>query len=450
MSTTKELSPSLARALVRSLTRGTAVAEGARFINVGQDDWLAAQQELLDEVAEDGHSETKFVRGAYGSGKSHFLSVVQDHARDRNWVTAHVECKVDRVEIDRFETLYPRIASKLLMSDLIDARTTPLNSDLDAMRFLLERWTNRLLHKIGVREDAITRPFDAEHRLYAQFQKSLLRSTQSSGFVQAVMAFARAQLARDPDMATAICSWMRGSNEMLRIPPRYLRHPNAPDESKTTPVQIRPIGAGTAHDAMRGLLWLVRDAGYAGLILCVDEVEELARLRSQTRQDQALQALREFVDHGGGEGGFKHLCMYLAATPEMFESERYFPRYDALATRIQPLSDGINWRGPVVDLEKTPLDEGQMRRVAERILRVFRTAYGQLGGGDRLGESIGLLVSAVMTTRYRIAKPRLLARMLIDELERARAQDSAYEVPSDLAAVVSRTAGVVASERDAP
>src|SRR5580658_8109831 len=98
MSTTKELSPSLARALVRSLTRGTAVAEGARFINVGQDDWLAAQQELLDEVAEDGHSETKFVRGAYGSGKSHFLSVVQDHARDRNWVTAHVECKVDRVE----------------------------------------------------------------------------------------------------------------------------------------------------------------------------------------------------------------------------------------------------------------------------------------------------------------------------------------------------------------
>jgi hypothetical protein len=201
---------------------------------------------------------------------------------------------------------------------------------------------------------------------------------------------------------------------------------------------------------MRGLLWLVRDAGYAGLILCVDEVEELARLRTQTRQDQALQALREFVDHGGGEGGFKHLCMYLAATPEMFESERYFPRYDALATRIQPLSDGINWRGPVVDLEKTPLDEGQMRRVAERILRVFRTAYGQLGGSDRLGESIGPLVSAVMTTRYRIAKPRLLARMLIDELERARAQNSAYEVPSDLAAVVSRTAGVVASERDAP
>src|SRR5262245_34058567 len=91
------LTPELARALLRSLARGTAISAGARFINVGQERWLAAQLELLDEVSKDGHSETKFVRGAYGSGKSHFLSVVQDHARELNWVTSHVECKLDHV-----------------------------------------------------------------------------------------------------------------------------------------------------------------------------------------------------------------------------------------------------------------------------------------------------------------------------------------------------------------
>jgi len=451
MTSSKEPSPTLARALVRSLTRGTAVSEGARFINVGQDHWLAAQQELLSEVAEDGHAETKFVRGAYGSGKSHFLAVVQDHARDHHWVTAHVECKVDRVEIDRFETLYPRIANKMLMKDLIEARAgDPSSADLDAMRFLLERWTNRKLYKIGVREDSISRPFDAEHRLHTLFHKTLLKSTQSPGFVQALIAFSRATLMRDHDLTTSVCSWMRGSNDMLRIPARYLRHPNATDETKLATVQIRPIGAGTAHDAMRGLLWLIRDAGYAGLILCIDEVEELARLRTQTRQDQALQALREFVDHGGGEGSFRYLCMYLAATPEMFESERYFPRYDALATRIQPLSDAINWRGPVVDLEKTPLDAKQMSQIANRIQRVFRVAYGPHADGERLADLIEPLVAAVMATRYRIAKPRLLARMLIDELERARAQASAYEIPHDMASAVSQAAAIIAAERDAP
>src|SRR5690606_4173478 len=88
----------LARALVRSLTRGTAISQGVRYIHVGHDQWLVAQHELLEEVGDDGHSETKFVRGAYGAGKSHFLSVVQDRAREAGWMTSHIECKVDKVQ----------------------------------------------------------------------------------------------------------------------------------------------------------------------------------------------------------------------------------------------------------------------------------------------------------------------------------------------------------------
>src|SRR5258706_11220027 len=97
------LTPPLARALIRSLTRGTAIAQGVRYIHVGHSNWLAAQHELLAEIGEDGHSDTKFVRGAYGAGKSHFLSVVQDQARANGWWTSHIECKVDKVQIDRFE-----------------------------------------------------------------------------------------------------------------------------------------------------------------------------------------------------------------------------------------------------------------------------------------------------------------------------------------------------------
>lgn len=439
MSDAQQLSRPLSRALIRSLARGTAVAEGARFINVGQKPWLAAQLELLGEVAEDGHSETKFVRGAYGSGKSHFLSVVQDFARDRHWVTAHVECKVDRVEIDRFETLYPKIASKLLATDLLAARATENSRvDIDAIRFLLERWTKQVLRKVGVRDDGLSRPFDADDRLYAQFQAGLLKSALAPQFVQALLAFARAQLAGDQDTTGAVCSWLRGGVDSLSVPIRYTQHRNRQVPTTRAVSVIRPIGKGTAHDVMRGLLWLIRDAGYAGLVLCIDEVEELARLGTQKRQDQALQALREYVDHAGGEGGYRFLSVYLAATPEMFESERYFPRYDALATRIQPFGTGLNWRGPVIDLDKTPLDGAQMRDVAQRIVAVFQIAYGTLPGQDTLQQSIDPLVESVMATRYRVAKPRLLARMLVDELERARAEGANYRLASDLIALTGR------------
>ena len=59
MTATQDLTVPLARAMVRSLTRGTTVSLGARYIHVGHEKWLTAQQELLRELAEDGGADTK-------------------------------------------------------------------------------------------------------------------------------------------------------------------------------------------------------------------------------------------------------------------------------------------------------------------------------------------------------------------------------------------------------
>jgi hypothetical protein len=199
---------------------------------------------------------------------------------------------------------------------------------------------------------------------------------------------------------------------------------------------------------MRGLLWLIRSAGYKGLVLCIDEVEELARLGNRKRQDQALQALREYVDHAGGDGGYLGLCMYLAATPEMFEGEQYFPRYDALATRIQPLSEELNWRSPVIDLDRTPLDASQMREVAVRIRNVHIVAYGDTGASQVSDRFLDRLLDQLQSTRFRIARPRLLARVLVDELERARQSGAHYKAPADLDALMASAARQIAKEAE--
>ena len=122
--------------------------------------------------------------------------------------------------------------------------------------------------------------------------------------------------------------------------------------------------------------------------------------------------------------------MYLAATPEMFESEEYFPRYDALATRIQPVSADVNWRGPVIDLDRTPLDKLQMREMAVRICKVYMVAYGEQIAQQNLStEMISQLVDSVKEARFRIAKPRLLARVVVDSLERIRQGKSPKQLP---------------------
>lgn len=447
MSSTKTsaLTPTLARALLRSLTRGTAIPQGVRHIHVGHGKWLTAQLELLNEVAEDGFSDTKFVRGAYGSGKSHFLSLVQDHAREGGWMTSHVECKADGVQIDRFETLYPRVVTKLSTQSDLGTTNSTEGEILDPVAQLLDRWTERTLLKIGVKDFGRDRPLDADMRLHEELQRGLLRSSLPYDFTSALAAYARASVGRDGETQRNVSRWLRGESEKIFLPGHYLA--SRLGSHSRADVPLRPIGKGTASEVMRGLLWLIRAAGHTGLVLCIDEIEELAKLGSQRRQDQALQALREHVDHAGGEAGFSHLVMYLAATPEMFENERYFPRYDALATRIQPLGGSINWHAPVIDLDRTPLALDEMRALALKLWEVHRAAYGEGAASKVTADAITSLVDQVAASRFRVAKPRLLTRLLVEELDRARQAGDAYAPPANYETALGRVATRV--ERDA-
>ncbi len=438
----------LARALIRSLTRGTAIRSGVRHIHVGHDNWLRAQSELLEEVAEDGHSDTKFVRGAYGAGKSHFLSVVQDRAREVGWATCHVECKADSVQIDRFETLYPKIASRLVLPGTKEDDAGGEMPGSDSARLLLDAWSGTMLRAVGVAPGSIRRPFDADSRLYTELHRGLLRTNLPADFTRALVVYVRAALANDLDATSAVARWLGGNDERITVSGRYVQRPDGVAGSRaSSAIELRPIGRGTARDIMRGLLWLVRAVGARGLVLCIDEIEELARLPNSRRRDQALQALREFVDDAGGDGGYRYLCMYLAATPEMFEGPNYFPRYDALQTRIQPLGPELNWRAPVIDLDRTPLQPTEMHEMAKRICQVHRVAYPD--GAAVFDDSLRRrFVEAVQQSRLRLAKPRLLSRLLVDELERARQDPGNYAPPADVSDQVAKTAQRLTAEAE--
>jgi len=371
---------------------------------------------------------------------------VQDFAREQGWATAHIECKTDRVEIDRFETLYPRILAKLSFAAPVDSETDRATSaSVDPGVALLGRWSKKVMQAAGIRANAISRPFDADQRVYGYFERELFRSSLPTQFIHATLAYCRAELESDVQITSAIVAWFKGGTDTLRFPANYIANPRRPRASAPD-IVYRPIGKGMANDAMRALLWLIHDAGYSGLVLCIDEVEELARLGNQRRQDQALQALREFVDHAGGEGGYRHMCMYLAATPEMFDSERYFLRYDALATRIQPLGGGLNWRGPVIDLDRKPLTSAEMTCIAEAIARVYAIAYGDPVASETSSSIVATVVDGAFTSRQRLAKPRLLARMLVDELERARSEGTRYRVPRDPRGAAARAAAAVLND----
>jgi len=83
---------------------------------------------------------------------------------------------------------------------------------------------------------------------------------------------------------------------------------------------------------LQGLLVMLRDAGYAGLIVVLDEVETLQRVRGDIRE-KSLNALRQLIDEVYG-GRFQGLYLLVTGTPPFFDGPQGIQRLPPLAQRL--------------------------------------------------------------------------------------------------------------------
>ena len=83
---------------------------------------------------------------------------------------------------------------------------------------------------------------------------------------------------------------------------------------------------------LQGLLTVLRDAGHPGLVLVLDEVETLQRVRGDVR-DKALNALRQLIDEVDA-GRFPGLYLLVTGTPAFFDGPSGVPRLPPLAQRL--------------------------------------------------------------------------------------------------------------------
>src|SRR3712207_6367861 len=111
------LSPSDARNILRPLRKGSAPAEDARDLFVGQTPWFKTAVQMMQHTADDRAFEVRFVRAAYGGGKTLFLRCLEQEARAGGWVTAFVILKHNQVELDRLESLAAELCVQVQLPD---------------------------------------------------------------------------------------------------------------------------------------------------------------------------------------------------------------------------------------------------------------------------------------------------------------------------------------------
>jgi len=308
---TPDVSSRRRREVIGALRRGTVPESGLDLLAVGLDRFTAALDEELDTVA-GGGAVFKAVRGEYGAGKTFFTRHLAERALRRGFATAEVQISETQTPLHRLETVYRRVTESMRTASI---PPSAFRAVLDSWLFTLESDALDANPTLQDGDDAAVG--SAVERLLEQ--RLALVTTRTPVFAQALRGYRSAVASGDAALADGLAAWMGGQPQVAASAKR----------SAGIRGELDHFGAMAF---LQGVLTVLRDAGQPGLVLVLDEVETLQRVRGDVR-DKALNALRQLIDEVDA-GRFPGLYLLVTGTPAFFEGQSGVQRLAPLAQRL--------------------------------------------------------------------------------------------------------------------
>ncbi|MEE2049019.1 BREX system ATP-binding protein BrxD [Nocardiopsis tropica] len=301
-----QVSTARRRGVVDALRRGAVPESGLDLLATGLDRFEQALDEDLDAVASGG-AKFKAVRGEYGSGKTFFTRWLGERAKRRNFAVCEIQVSETETPLHRLETVYRRMTERLTTSSFPPSALRPV---VDAWFYALEE--DALAD--GADEDGL--PEAVERLLTARLAEV---SRHASSFATALRGYRAALAEGDEATAAAILSWLGGQ-------------PHVAASARRAAGVRGDLDHFGALGSLQGLLTVLRDSGHPGLLVVLDEVETLQRVRSDAR-DKALNALRQLIDEVHS-GRFPGLYLVITGTPAFYDGQQGVQRLAPLAQRL--------------------------------------------------------------------------------------------------------------------
>ena len=138
-------------------------------------------------------------------------------------------------------------------------------------------------------------------------------------FAAALRAYWKATGDGDQATAQALLAWIGGQ-------------PNVAAAAQRAAGVKGDLDHFAALGFLQGLLTILRDSGHPGLLLVLDEIETLQRVRSDVR-DKGLNALRQLADDVDS-GRFPGLYLLITGTPAFYDGPQGVTRLTPLAQRL--------------------------------------------------------------------------------------------------------------------
>jgi hypothetical protein len=392
------VSPQRRSDIIDALRAGAVPRRGLEALAVGLSHFERSIGDELEAVRAGG-TKFKAVRGEYGGGKTFFARWVQERAKHLGFATSEVQISETETPLHRLETVYRRLMERLSTASV---ESGALRSIVDGWFFTLE-------------EDVLAGgvdPSDTE-RLLAEterlMQSKLSRITDlSPSFAAALRGYRRASAAGDNASADALLTWVAGQ-------------PNVAGKSIRDAGLRGDIDHFGALKALQGLLTMLRDGGHAGLVLVLDEVETLQRVRGDVRE-KALNSLRQLLDELPLYPG---LYLIITGTPAFFDGPQGVRRLTPLAQRLHtdfgsdPRFD--NPRAPQIRLRGFDIDS--LVEVGRKVRDIYAggsTAPGRIATlcDDSYVRTLAVAVSGSLGGKVGVAPRLFLKKLVSDVLDR--------------------------------
>ena len=352
----------------------------------------------LDTVA-GGGSSFKAVRGEYGSGKTFFTRHLAERALRSGFAAAEVQISETETPLHKLETVYRRVTETLR-----SASTPP-----SAFRSVLDSWLYTLEGDVIATDGSLA---GDEGRLGAEVARLLDKrlgdvSARTPTFALALRAYREALANDNVPAADALAAWMGGQ-------------PHVAAAAKREAGVRGDLDHFGAMGFLQGLLVVLRDAGHPGLLLVLDEVETLQRMRGDVR-DKALNALRQLLDEIDA-GRFPGLYLVITGTPAFYDGPSGVQRLTPLAGRLATdFTTDARFDNPrAVQIRLPGFSHGFLVEVGQRVRDVYAGGQPSADRVHRLVDDayLGELADAVAGSlggRVGVA-PRLFLKKLVGDV----------------------------------
>lgn len=350
---------------------------GLQYFTAGLDPYLSIiDTEYLASFVKDGGASFKMVVGVFGGGKTHFLFSVRDLGWKHNFVVSYVPLSPGESPFHKLDEVYKAIVGGIVPPMSPEELLSGYEKGID--KFIRAFYAQRMdeYRKKGTPDESLAEELRGE--------LDGIGGVESISFSNAMKQALRALSEKRDEDFDLICQWLKMEGYDRRTHGKF--------------GILQKIDKSTAFQMIRSLAQWIRQMGYSGLVILLDEGERQSSLSTKQKEIH-LNNLREIIDECG-QSTLQGTMFFYAVPDENFLEGRT-QVYEALKQRLATVFEELNPSGVKIELELVVADPIPfLCEVGEKLSRVYEIAYGADLNKSSLQQAVKIIAEQSYKERF--------------------------------------------------